>query len=232
MPPTVGSQSFLSQHMVTKECGCRRCEPVRWSLSPNRSITRLWWQVFEQHWRVEFRHPWDKQEVPMQAVERVDAGNQNQAECRVEHAIWASRGPGGQVIVENQGATHGVCTCPEDHLLRDFSRIPKEFVGPTTIAFRIVVEGIVRRLCADIRDDLYLIGQEGLVNAFRHSRATEVEAQIVYTVDRFQMYIRDNGCGIDPRTLATARIRQLGLSSMRERADRIGAKLRILSRAS
>lgn len=168
----------------------------------------------------------------MQAVERVDAGNQNLAEHRVEHAIWASCGPGGQVIVENQGATHGVCTCPEDHLLRDFSRIPKEFVGPTTIAFRIVVEGMVRRLCTDIRDDLYLIGQEGLVNAFRHSRATEVEAQIVYTVDRFQMYIRDNGCGIDLRTLTTARIRQWGLSSMRERADRIGAKLKILSRAS
>src|SRR5882724_9043847 len=47
---------------------------------------------------------------------------------------------------------------------------------------------------------------------------------------RFDILVRDNGCGIDPHVLNSGREGHWGLSGMRERAERIGARLRVLSR--
>jgi signal transduction histidine kinase len=41
--------------------------------------------------------------------------------------------------------------------------------------------------------------------------------------------VRDNGKGIDPRTLQAGKAGHYGLTGMRERASRIGAKLAISS---
>jgi nitrate/nitrite-specific signal transduction histidine kinase len=45
-----------------------------------------------------------------------------------------------------------------------------------------------------------------------------------------KIFVRDDGCGIDPKILSAGREGHLGLSGMREAADRIGAKLDIWSR--
>ena len=166
----------------------------------------------------------------MQAAARVDEISQSLAERKVAPPICTSRSRVRQVIEKVQNATRGLSTFPEENLIWDLSRIRRELASPTMIAFRVVVEGKARQLCRAIRDDLYLIIEEGLVNAFRHSRATEVEVEIVYAVNRFQMHIRDNGCGIDLQASSTGRIHQRGLYRMRERADRMGAKFKILSR--
>jgi signal transduction histidine kinase len=47
-----------------------------------------------------------------------------------------------------------------------------------------------------------------------------------------RVLVRDNGSGIDPEILGAGRDGHWGLSGMRERADRIGARLRVLSGAS
>jgi signal transduction histidine kinase len=83
-----------------------------------------------------------------------------------------------------------------------------------------------------IRDDLYFIGREALTNAFQHSGATRVEMEIEYEENHLCILVRDNGCGIDPHVLTVGRDGHWGLSGMRERAERIGARLRVLSRAS
>jgi signal transduction histidine kinase len=44
--------------------------------------------------------------------------------------------------------------------------------------------------------------------------------------------VRDNGCGIDPQKLQWGRTGHWGLQGMRERAEQIGARLRILSRVA
>jgi DNA-binding NarL/FixJ family response regulator len=46
------------------------------------------------------------------------------------------------------------------------------------------------------------------------------------------MLVRDDGCGIDPAVLQAGRDGHWGLSGMRERAERIGAHLQVMSHAS
>src|SRR5258707_321635 len=47
-----------------------------------------------------------------------------------------------------------------------------------------------------------------------------------------RMVVRDDGCGIDPRVLRAGREGHWGLQGMRERAERVGAKLRVWSRTA
>jgi nitrate/nitrite-specific signal transduction histidine kinase len=69
-----------------------------------------------------------------------------------------------------------------------------------------------------------------LVNAFRHSRAKSIEIELEYAPRQLRVLVRDNGCGIDPQMLLSGREGHWGLPGMRERAERIGAKLQVWSR--
>jgi signal transduction histidine kinase len=110
------------------------------------------------------------------------------------------------------------------------AKVPEEAGFLSDLSFRVVVLGKERQLQAGLRDELYRMGREAIVNACRHSGAGELEAEIEYTHSGLRLVVRDNGCGIDPAALC--RCGHWGLQGMRERADRIGAKLRILSRAA
>lgn len=56
--------------------------------------------------------------------------------------------------------------------------------------------------------------------------------ELRYSPRRFSILVRDDGRGIDPDILREGRDGHWGLSGMRERADRIGARLQVMSRAS
>jgi signal transduction histidine kinase len=115
-------------------------------------------------------------------------------------------------------------------LAEAFARIPKDLGTGDQIEFRVLVLGSPRPLNPAVRDEVYRIGREALVNAFRHSRATRIEVELQYTATRFRLVIRDDGCGIDPEVLRSGRDGHWGLPGMRERAERIGARLRVWSR--
>jgi len=110
--------------------------------------------------------------------------------------------------------------------------VPRELGLSSDIRFRVLVEGLPKELRASLADEVYGIGREAIFNAFRHSQATQVEAKIEYRASGFRLSVRDNGCGIDPQHLRWGRNGHWGLQGMRERAERIGARLRILSRAA
>jgi signal transduction histidine kinase len=96
--------------------------------------------------------------------------------------------------------------------------------------FRFIVGGVPRPLHPATHDEIYLIGREALINAVRHSRASEIEVEPEYAVKSLRVLIRDNGCGIDTQVLRSGRDGHWGLSGMCERAQRMGAKFRVLSR--
>jgi signal transduction histidine kinase len=138
-----------------------------------------------------------------------------------------------RVIDEGRNAVRGLRSSDvsDQNLEQAFSRLQQELSPASNAEFRVIVEGAPRQLRLIIRDDIYHIGREALANSFRHSRATEIVVEIEYTVNLFRVMVRDNGIGINADVLRGGREGHWGLSGMRERAERIGARLRVLSRA-
>lgn len=121
---------------------------------------------------------------------------------------------------------------PGSDLALALSRIKQELEFESDIDFRVTVAGRRKPLPQPIEDEVYRIGREALVNAFRHSRAKRVDCELEYTDNDLRMRIRDDGCGIDPRTLQEGRAGHWGLTGMRERATRMGGRLEISSCAT
>jgi signal transduction histidine kinase len=137
----------------------------------------------------------------------------------------------GQVVEEGRNTVRGLRSTAESaHDLEQlFSRVPQELNIEEAIGFRILVEGPALPLQAGIRSEVYSIGREALVNAFRHSGASNIEVELEYAASQLRVLVRDNGRGIDPQVLRSGRDGHWGLSGMRERAERIGARLKVLS---
>jgi signal transduction histidine kinase len=138
------------------------------------------------------------------------------------------------VIDEGRNAVRGIRPPTQESadLEQAFSRIYEEIAAPAGIDFRVLAEGKPRLLQPIIREEVYRIGREALVNAFRHSGASNVEVEVEYAPGHLRLLVRDNGVGIDPEVVRAGRDGHWGLSGMRERAERIGARLRVLSAAS
>jgi signal transduction histidine kinase len=97
-------------------------------------------------------------------------------------------------------------------------------------AFRVAVEGETRNLHPILRDEIYKVAAEALRNAFRHSRARQIEVEIRYDNEQFRLRVRDDGKGIDPAVLEGKGTEgHYGLPGMRERATLIGGKLVVWS---
>jgi signal transduction histidine kinase len=112
------------------------------------------------------------------------------------------------------------------------SAIPRELGCTSEVDFSVIVEGTPRALRPVIRDEIYWIGREALLNAFRHSGARKVELQMRYSAHQLRVVVRDDGCGIDPQLAQLGRECHWGLPGMRERAAKIASEFKIRSRAS
>jgi ligand-binding sensor domain-containing protein/signal transduction histidine kinase len=110
------------------------------------------------------------------------------------------------------------------------SSIHRELKSDEDIGFRVIVEGSSRSLHAIVRDEVYRIGREAVVNAFRHSHAKHITVEVSYLENQLRVLISDDGCGINPEVLQSGRDGHWGLSGMRERAERIKARLKVRSR--
>jgi signal transduction histidine kinase len=140
----------------------------------------------------------------------------------------------GQVIEEGRNTLRGVRICGENpgQVEEAFLRMRQELGTDQKVNFRVIVEGSPRPLQTLVRDEIYSIGREAMVNAFRHSGAEDLEVELEYALNKMTVSIRDNGRGIDEGVLRSELEGHCGLSGMRERAERIGAKLRVLSAVS
>lgn len=70
--------------------------------------------------------------------------------------------------------------------------------------------------------------QEALNNAAKHAVATRIEVTAEFTDERVLVRVKDNGAGFEARQ--AGRRRGLGLSTMRERAERTGGACKISSK--
>jgi two-component system sensor histidine kinase DegS len=77
---------------------------------------------------------------------------------------------------------------------------------------------------------LYRIVQEALQNVHKYARGAHVLVRMLRQNDRLQLAIRDDGPGFDPHEVARRAGRSnWGLTSMRERAELIGARFSVAS---
>jgi two-component system sensor histidine kinase DegS len=76
-----------------------------------------------------------------------------------------------------------------------------------------------------IERELYFTLREGILNAVRHSRASELHLTLTTTSRRCEASLRDNGVGFEPG--ATDHSSHYGLRGMKERIDKIGGKLTV-----
>ena len=109
------------------------------------------------------------------------------------------------------------------------SLLPKEFALPENVDFVVATDSQPRVLRPLVRDEAYLIAREAVINAFRHAQASKIEVEVGYASRHLRVTVRDNGCGIDSQLLRTGREGHWGLPGMRERAEKIGGKLSVLS---
>jgi signal transduction histidine kinase len=79
-----------------------------------------------------------------------------------------------------------------------------------------------------VRDEIYRIGYEAIRNASAHSGASRLEVELGYAHD-LTLSVSDNGVGIDPAIVDKGKDGHFGLQGMRERAARIGGKLKLVS---
>jgi signal transduction histidine kinase/ligand-binding sensor domain-containing protein len=139
-----------------------------------------------------------------------------------------------RVIEEGRNAVRGLRS--SGGKVRDledaFSGIQSELATGQSTAYRVIVEGKPRHLNPSVRDDVYRIGREGLVNAFRHSGAATVEIEIEYAPGELRLFVRDDGRGIDAQIARTGTDGHWGIAGMKERAAKIGGHLTIRSRAA
>lgn len=86
-------------------------------------------------------------------------------------------------------------------------------------------------LPAEVEAALYRIAQEALANVAKHARAKDAHVLLRYRPRGATLCIADDGRGFDPDSLQEqGKLSRWGLLMMRERADAVGARLRIRAR--
>jgi signal transduction histidine kinase len=137
-----------------------------------------------------------------------------------------------QAIDEGRAAILGVHTdSPAPSSLEQaFSNLLGEVTTGQGPRLRLFVQGKPWTLNPAIQEQLFLIGREAVINAFRHSQATKIEVEVQYLRDLVRVVVRDNGCGINPEAVRRESDSHWVLLGMRERAENISARFDIWSR--
>lgn len=114
-----------------------------------------------------------------------------------------------------------------EDLLRQLS---EAITGRARIPVALKIEGR-GKLSTEVKIALYRIAQEALNNIAKHSGASSAEVLLQYAEEDggrgIRLKISDNGKGFEPHKVTSE---HLGVGIMRERAETIGAELRVESR--
>jgi signal transduction histidine kinase len=105
----------------------------------------------------------------------------------------------------------------------------RRLTADSPVEAQVEVTGAFRPLPEMIENNLLRIGQEAINNAVTHANAKQIEVKLSFEIQRVQLRVWDNGRGFDVST--GIKNGHFGLVGMRERAERIGGTLNIVSSA-
>jgi signal transduction histidine kinase len=165
--------------------------------------------------------------IQMQAAYNLLSRSPEQAVEVLQRAIAIS----ADGIAEGREAIQNMrlSTVIRNDLARALRLAGDQLAAQSSASFDVRVEGSSRDVHPILRDEIYNIALEAMRNAFKHSEAHAIAAEIFYG-DSLRVRIRDDGKGMDPALVKQGRSGHYGLAGMRERADRIGGKLDVCSR--
>lgn len=105
------------------------------------------------------------------------------------------------------------------------TQLADAFIGRVRVPVSLVIEGE----CVpthEVKLVFYRVAQEALNNIAKHSGARQVDVHLECQAGGLRLSIKDDGLGFDPSTITSD---HLGIAIMRERANSIGASLKIES---
>lgn len=139
----------------------------------------------------------------------------------------------GQATLEGRAALNSLraSTTQRNNLAEALRQTTQSDLIPQSMSVTFSVVGTASEMHPIARDEIYRIGYEAIHNAGAHARASRLEVELRYS-QNLTLRIRDNGIGIDPAIIDTGKEDHYGLAGMRERSERIGSKLTVLSSAS
>jgi ligand-binding sensor domain-containing protein/signal transduction histidine kinase len=159
-----------------------------------------------------------------------DALDQSADPARMRHALerlseWLDR-----AIQEGRAALNSLRTSATEtnDLAEGLRRATEECRMFSSMETSFSVEGGPKEMHPVVRDEIYRIGYEAIRNACVHSKASRLQVDLKYGQD-LAISVGDNGVGIPESIIDGGTDGHYGLQGMRERASRIGGKLRIVS---
>jgi two-component system, NarL family, sensor kinase len=115
----------------------------------------------------------------------------------------------------------------EGDLSRAIDRLVTQMRSATDATLIYEIQGDVAPLSCEVENNLLRIGQEALTNAIKYAHASEIRIELVYNDTQCALRVQDNGQGFT--VVSAPSMSGFGLLGMSERAERIGAQLRIES---
>lgn len=94
---------------------------------------------------------------------------------------------------------------------------------------RFTIRGQPNALARDVEDTIFRVGQEALINAVKHAEPRHIDVSLDYGEKAVRLTVTDDGRGFQVARHVGAYAGRWGVLGMRERAERIGATLRIRS---
>ena len=118
---------------------------------------------------------------------------------------------------------------PDEDIGAALSSFAKQIFGGTPVKLNFAVKENIRQLPPGTRAELWLIGREALTNVMKHAAASKVQIELGVNTGEVRLHVHDDGKGFvvsrGPRNHD-----ELGLSSMRTRAQRLGGEVVVDSR--
>lgn len=98
-----------------------------------------------------------------------------------------------RVIDEGRDAVNGLRSnaVASMSLEQAFSGLRDEIAPDSGVSIRIFVTGKPKMLDPGVQDQVFHVGREALINALRHSEATDIEAELEFLPRRFRLVVRD-----------------------------------------
>jgi len=128
----------------------------------------------------------------------------------VQHAVWDMETP----LLEGTE-------------LGDALRKLTALIGPGTAEIQTRVAGVPAALPGATKHHLLRIAQEATTNAVRHARASRITIDLIYSADRVELTVADDGVGFVPDDAQSKTAGHFGLRGLRARAKKLGAALAI-----